>query len=222
MASNAKAEGYAHLPTDEPERDSAASESTRLASEQDLRMLRLFNHYRHDWMNDIQVLMGYVQLKKYDKLPAMMEKIKDKVQQESLISKLGIPSLILFLLNFQAEVKELQLDVRMNEEIRLHELPGWEDVEEGIKRILAGFRKEAASSPYSDDNNLELVWTKLEHELRLDIRYTGVCQAERVRQLEQGLIRFWETQQTRIQSNYEEQEVLWSVQWTLTGTELER
>ncbi len=41
-----------------------ALESAALASEQDLLVLRLFNHYRHDWMNDIQILMGYVQLKK--------------------------------------------------------------------------------------------------------------------------------------------------------------
>ncbi|WP_159881166.1 Spo0B domain-containing protein [Paenibacillus puerhi] len=222
MATDAKAEDYERQPGDEHRRHSAASEAAGLASEQDLRTLRLFNHYRHDWMNDIQVLMGYVQLKKYDKLPGMMEKIKDKVQQESLISKLGIPSLILFILAFQAEVKELRLEIRMNEEIRLDELPGRGDVASGIQRLLEGFRAEAASSPYSDDNRLELVWTKGDRILRLDIGYTGAFRVERVRRLEQELAVLWEDQQVRIQGSYEEQSVCWSVEWTLDDTALER
>ncbi|SDD23589.1 Sensor_kinase_SpoOB-type, alpha-helical domain [Paenibacillus sp. UNCCL117] len=215
---NAKAEEYGRQPEDELGRHSAASEAAGSASEQDLRTLRLINHYRHDWMNDIQVLMGYIQLKKYDKLPAMMEKIKDKVQQESLIAKLGIPSLILCLLAFQAEVKELRLDIRMNEEIRLHELPGWEEVEAGIVLILEGFRTEATASPDSDDNRLELGWSRDERCLRLDIRYSGAFRAERVRQLERELAKRWLPWQARMACSYEEQSVVWSVKWKLDGS----
>jgi stage 0 sporulation protein B (sporulation initiation phosphotransferase) len=116
-------------------------------SEADLQMLRLFNHYRHDWMNDIQILFGYVQLKKYDKLQALMEKIKGKVQQESHMSKLGIPSLIIKLLSFQCEVKELKLEVQMEQEIHLDIYPFADAVEGWINGLLKTFYEEASVRP---------------------------------------------------------------------------
>ena len=92
-------------------------------SEQNLRFIRLLNHYRHDWMNEIQVLFGYVKLKKYDKLESLMEKIKHKVQIESYVAKLGIPDLIVYLLAYQTEVREITLSIIMKQEIHLDELP---------------------------------------------------------------------------------------------------
>ncbi|UUZ84411.1 Spo0B domain-containing protein [Paenibacillus sp. P26] len=109
----------------------------------DGRVLRLFNHYRHDWMNDIQILFGYVKLKKYDKLLDLMEKINEKVRQESYISKLGLPSLIVRLLSFQAEVKEPQLVLRMDEEIRMQDMKHADQAAEFLLAILECFRCEA-------------------------------------------------------------------------------
>ncbi|MED4603851.1 Spo0B domain-containing protein [Paenibacillus validus] len=191
-----------------------ALESAALASEQDLLVLRLFNHYRHDWMNDIQILMGYVQLKKYDKLQAMMEKIKDKVQQESLISKLGIPSLIVYLLSFQTEVKELQLHMRMSEEIRLQELPHAHEVAEGVKALMEGFKQEAVSSTNSEVNTLELTWSKQDRTLCLDISYEGGYLPERLQRLEASLNSRWKTGGWSIRSRYDERSVVWAAAWT--------
>ncbi|MCZ8513359.1 Spo0B domain-containing protein [Paenibacillus filicis] len=40
------------------------SESANDETDQNLRLLRLFNHYRHDWMNDIQILFWLCEIEK--------------------------------------------------------------------------------------------------------------------------------------------------------------
>lgn len=56
--------------------------------------IRMLNHHRHDWMNELQILYGYIQLGKLDKSVACVERIKERMALESKISKLGIPSLV--------------------------------------------------------------------------------------------------------------------------------
>ena len=58
--------------------------------------IQMLNHHRHDWMNELQILYGYIQLGKLDKTVGSVERIKDRMATESRISKLGIPSLVLF------------------------------------------------------------------------------------------------------------------------------
>lgn len=61
-------------------------------------VLELMNHQRHDWMNDLQLVYGYVRLKKFDKLPECVETIKERMAEESRIAKLGVPELVMFLM----------------------------------------------------------------------------------------------------------------------------
>ncbi len=69
------------------------------------KLIQVVNRLRHDWMNDTQILFGYIQLKKFDNLQPYMEKIKMTMQQESNLSKLGIPSFIAFLLHVSCSVE---------------------------------------------------------------------------------------------------------------------
>lgn len=154
------------------------------ALENDLRLLRLFNRYRHDWMNDIQIVFGYIKLKKYDKLLDLMGKINEKVRQESLVSKLGNPSLIVHLLTFQAEVKELQLTMTMDEEIRMEGEPE----AEWIRYALARFREQALAHP-EEPNALELAWHRTDAGITLSMRYAGGYDEPGLRELWRGAAR---------------------------------
>ncbi|MBP1156577.1 MULTISPECIES: Spo0B domain-containing protein [unclassified Paenibacillus] len=180
----------------------------------DLRILRLFNHYRHDWMNDIQILMGYVQLKKYDKLSSLMEKIKDKVQQESYVSKLGIPHLIIHLLTFQAEVKELTLDIRLREEVHLYELEHPEASAEDVIAVLDAFKEEAGEST-EDQNLLELHLNREEDRLLLIAVYEGAYVNERMvrKEAELNATRL-AGGDSKLETKYEERKVIWRLQWS--------
>ncbi|MGF9711413.1 Spo0B domain-containing protein [Paenibacillus naphthalenovorans] len=185
-----------------------------LNDDPDQRILRLFNHYRHDWMNDIQILMGYVQLKKYDKLSPLMEKIKAKVQQESYISKLGIPHLILHLLTFQAEVKELALDIRLEEEVHLSELEHPEASAEEIIAVLDAFKEEATAS-MEDESFLVLRLSREGQRLLLTAVYEGAYINERIAQKEAQLnAKRLAEGSSKLEAQNGERKIVWKLYWT--------
>ncbi|NOU96036.1 hypothetical protein GC093_22835 [Paenibacillus sp. LMG 31456] len=145
-----------------------------------LRLIHLFNHYRHDWMNEIQLLFGYVKLKKYDKLEDLMEKIKNKVQQESYISKLGNAELIVYLLSFQAEVKDLLLEIEMEREVHLNELPL---DSQGVGRLLMDLIQVfKRCSVFNGDglglHDLVVKFTEKSNLLLIELQYQGLIGAD--------------------------------------------
>ncbi len=87
------------------------------------------NHHRHDWMNDLQVLYGYLRLGKLDKSLQCVERIKERVTEESRISRLGIPSLVFYLQSFRASGIALELHVEIEDELQLSALVSPEDGE---------------------------------------------------------------------------------------------
>lgn len=80
---------------------------------------RTLNHHRHDWMNDLQVLYGYIQLGKPDKSVQCVERIKERIALDSRISKLGIPSLVFYLHSFRTYSSTLELEVQIEEGLQL-------------------------------------------------------------------------------------------------------
>jgi stage 0 sporulation protein B (sporulation initiation phosphotransferase) len=136
-------------------------------------MLGTINHIRHDWMNDIQVLFGYIQLKKFDNLTPYMEKIKAKMQQESLLSKLGVPSLVAYLLSFRVHNRSMQLEVELEQEIDLRQLPiRSRMVAELIEDTVELFKRHADSSG-QEAGVLSLEFDLGEDYLLLDFVYQG-------------------------------------------------
>ncbi|OUS77884.1 hypothetical protein B1748_03675 [Paenibacillus sp. MY03] len=84
--------------------------------------VRTLNHHRHDWMNDLQVLYGYIRLGKLDKTVGCVEKIRDRMNAESAISRLGVPSLISYIQSFRTLTNSLALEVEIDNGINLQEM----------------------------------------------------------------------------------------------------
>ncbi|WP_151736493.1 Spo0B domain-containing protein [Paenibacillus tengchongensis] len=82
---------------------------------------RTLNHHRHDWMNDLQVLYGYIRLGKPDKSLEFVERIKERIALDSRISKLGIPSLVFYLQSYRTLRTNLELDVQVEEGLQLQD-----------------------------------------------------------------------------------------------------
>lgn len=97
-------------------------------------------HHRHDWMNDLQILYGYVQLGKYDKLAGCVERIKERMAADSRISRLGIPSLVFYLHSFREQNNSVQLEVCIQEDLQLGELLSAEDADQFTEAIIATIR----------------------------------------------------------------------------------
>ncbi|KTD88446.1 Spo0B domain-containing protein [Paenibacillus etheri] len=83
--------------------------------------IRTLNHHRHDWMNDLQILYGYIQLGKPDKSVECVERIKERIALDSRIAKLGIPSLVFFIQSFRTYQTSLELEVQVEEGLQLED-----------------------------------------------------------------------------------------------------
>ncbi|MGG6313504.1 Spo0B domain-containing protein [Paenibacillus macerans] len=97
-------------------------------------------HHRHDWMNDLQILYGYIQLRKIDKLADCVERIKARMAVESKISRLGIPSLVFYLQSFREVNGSVMLEIDIEDELQLGGLLMPDDAEELTDAIIETVR----------------------------------------------------------------------------------
>jgi hypothetical protein len=140
----------------------------------DVRMLRMLAVYRHDWMNDIQVLFGYIRLQKYEKLLDYMDKINAKVHQESCVAKLGVSSLTAFYYAFRTQDQPLDLEFEFDEEIQLSQLPiRAEHVSTLIRRAVERFAECAVPDRVGEVNRLSLAFDVEDDGLLLDFVFEG-------------------------------------------------
>ncbi|MDF2670164.1 MAG: hypothetical protein K0R67_2470 [Paenibacillus sp.] len=137
-------------------------------------LIDVINHLRHDWMNDIQVLYGYLRLNKHDKLMAFMETIKQKAARESMISKLGVTELIVYLYSFRVQCPQIELEVELEQDFQLKELPvEAEQVAELVIAILDCFKTLTYESDCGETYHLQLEWNVEEAALTLRFDFRG-------------------------------------------------
>lgn len=84
--------------------------------------IRTLNHHRHDWMNDLQVLYGYIRLGKLDKSIQYVEKIRERMAGESAVAKLGVTSLVSYIQSFRTLTNSLTLEVAIQEGLNLSDM----------------------------------------------------------------------------------------------------
>ncbi len=93
--------------------------------------------------------------------------------QESYISKLGIPSLVAYLLSYRTDSTVMELEVEMEEELPLQLLPlRCEAVTEAVREIVEAFKSHAQSSD-GEPNVLNLQFEVQDSGLLLDFVYQG-------------------------------------------------
>ncbi|HEY4390106.1 MAG TPA: Spo0B domain-containing protein [Paenibacillus sp.] len=113
-------------------------------------------HHRHDWMNDLQLIYGYLKLGKYDKLGSCVERIKEQMALESKISRLGIPALVFFLQSFREVNRSIDLRIEIRDELQLNHMLRVEDAEELTEAIVETIKNFQFMGRSSWDEVLEL------------------------------------------------------------------
>lgn len=123
---------------------------------------RTLNHHRHDWMNDLQVLYGYIQLGKPDKSVQCVERIKERIALDSRIAKLGIPSLVFYLQSFRTFQSNLELQVQVEEGLQLEDKLSPQQGDELTSVIMQTVRAYQYSgfAPQGDTRRLSLGFTQ--------------------------------------------------------------
>ncbi|HEX7055631.1 MAG TPA: Spo0B domain-containing protein [Bacilli bacterium] len=135
--------------------------------------LGILNQFRHDWMNDLQVLYGYAQLKKTDSVLSAILHARDKLAIDGNISRIGIPSLVSGLFALRVKQSPLKLDISLAEDVNLSELPlAGEKIRGVMSGVVTAFCEHAAAVS-TPPGNLRLYINVDERHLILDFAYTG-------------------------------------------------
>jgi stage 0 sporulation protein B (sporulation initiation phosphotransferase) len=150
-------------------------------SEEHHHLIRMLNHHRHDWMNELQVLFGYVRLKKYDNLPDYMDKIKTKALHDSYLSKLGNAPLIVYLLDRRIEGGSCHVEVELEKEIDLRQLRMEAGAVYKLIRGIADRMTTYARTVPGEPHELSIGFDEDDGELLVDFVYQGDADWEGLR-----------------------------------------
>ncbi len=84
--------------------------------------IKLVEHMRHELLNHFQVVMGYIQLQKIEKVTEYLNNVKMQSYHDSSLSRLGIPSLIHYLLHVRIQESLINIDWEIGKDIRTEAL----------------------------------------------------------------------------------------------------
>ncbi|NMO95319.1 Spo0B domain-containing protein [Paenibacillus lemnae] len=147
------------------EQQHMASELVRLEEAVKDRAIQTLNHHRHDWMNELQIMYGYIQLGKHDKSVLCVERIKERMLQDSKVSKLGIPSLVFYLHAYRSYNPALPLEVEVVDQVHLNEkLPveTQQALTEAVITVVDRYQQAGMSSSPEEEKQLILTFWEQE------------------------------------------------------------
>ncbi|QJD81806.1 Spo0B domain-containing protein [Cohnella herbarum] len=145
----------------------------RLLMHGHLSAIRTLSHHRHDWMNELQIVYGYLRLNKLDKAVEVVDRIRGRMEQDSRLSQIGIPELAAFLLSFRTVCDTMRLDVDIQDGLHLDRLPC--EAEELSRTIigLVNVIRFRATLPTGGENVLKLTLSQTEGDLKIVMDYYG-------------------------------------------------
>ncbi|MFK2824517.1 Spo0B C-terminal domain-containing protein [Bacillus sp. B190/17] len=73
-------------------------------------IIRALQHVRHDWMNHIQLIKGYIALGKTEEAERTIEQIVMQAKQEAHLCSLPLPELVKLLVTFNWDQHSFQLE----------------------------------------------------------------------------------------------------------------
>lgn len=117
---------------------------------------------RHDWLNHIQVMMGYVSLNKQDRLQSYMKRIVDDAEQESYICHLGYPPLTSYLITHNTLNQQTVLDIHIVPKLTVKNDKQGKQLLNTIREIERLVQKTYDLS--AEDSPLKISMTLAQHE----------------------------------------------------------
>ena len=183
-------------------------QADRPTEDQDRAFVHTVSLHRHDWINQIQLLQGYAQLEKYDKVRECIDTMKDKAAQEGTLFQLGSPKLVLYLYRLLAEQRDFRLELELQPGLRLdYQIRHAEAfaglVVEMIEALRLGMREGADEA--GDSRSLTVEMLVENGTLNVFLEYEGAYDRlyvrERYEQLMQNANIQWEGAETDVRSS---------------------
>ncbi|GEL77462.1 Spo0B domain-containing protein [Tenuibacillus multivorans] len=79
-------------------------------------VLQLIRLYRHDLMNDLQLVHGYASMKQYDVSMDKLNHLIAKLSEERTLQTIDAPQFVYWLIKFKLEHKEVTLEFELDED----------------------------------------------------------------------------------------------------------
>ncbi|MFC4600395.1 Spo0B domain-containing protein [Cohnella hongkongensis] len=148
-------------------------QSGKLMARAQLSTIRTLSHHRHDWMNELQILYGYLRLNKLDKAVDVVDRIRARMEQDSKVSQLGCPELSVYLLSFRTFCDTMRLEVDVEDGVCFDKLPLAPERLCGSIIGLVNVIRFRASVPLGGENVLKLALSQEKNALKLVMQYWG-------------------------------------------------
>lgn len=129
---------------------------------------------RHDWLNQLQLVKGYLALEHNDKAQEVINQIIMQSQNEAKLSNLGIPKLAYLLLTFDRGAHPYRLDFEVIEGEMSME--GWDDILHETFQSLLAWLDDHALSTY--DNAVTVTIHVQRHVTLFTLDFTGGIQTD--------------------------------------------
>ncbi len=145
----------------------------KLLAHAQLSTIRTLSHHRHDWMNELQIIYGYLKLNKLDKAVDVVDRIRAKMEQDSRISQLGCPELSSYLLSFRTICDTMRLEVEIEDGLILDKLPL--EAEKLSQAMIGAINviRFRASVTYAGENVLRIELARRDETLEAIMQYSG-------------------------------------------------
>lgn len=147
--------------------------------EEQQKFLLSLRHQRHDWLNHLQVLLGYMKLQRYDLCEEYIKRVTESTNNDSRIAGLGIPSLVIYLLTYNSLHKNMKIEVEVPELTDLSVLS--KAKQKQIHQLVTGIIDIYRTHSLDNEglpNSLVLMLQKLDEKLYISIEYEGHIQAD--------------------------------------------
>lgn len=129
--------------------------------------LNMLSVQRHDAMNDVQVLLGYLRLDKKDKCIEYVEKIKKRAHSQSVIAKLNDYQLV----NYINNLKTCNFTVEFDIEILSDNLKWKNEYSLFMIDVISCYEIYAVNSVH--DEQILSVYIAVNDEIYIQFEYTG-------------------------------------------------
>ncbi|MBJ6362937.1 Spo0B domain-containing protein [Paenibacillus sp. GCM10012307] len=135
--------------------------------------IQTLNHHRHDWMNDLQVLYGYIRMNKPDKVTHFVDRIRERMSGESANSKLGDPALVFYIQSLRTIASAFHARVSVEGEVNVaHLSAGGQQLSRVLIGLIELYREEAEAIK-TDLVELQVMIRKHGEALEVEFTYDG-------------------------------------------------
>ncbi|UCZ54339.1 sporulation initiation phosphotransferase B [Bacillus shivajii] len=134
----------------------------------DIDVVDALRHYRHDWLNQIQLIKGNLALGRLDKVDSIIDDLVQQSKNESQLSNMNIPKVATSLLtcNWEEHPYIVSFETLTGEQ-------GWSSYEDEIFRLINDiFNIFDEQSNRGEDNHLLLIFNDLNGKM-IEIDFQG-------------------------------------------------